>query len=234
MDLKSRQITAKMKGPGRHEFTLPLAIAAVVLLLAGACLPTVDPGGSRPAEFAPDAATALTATGADGAVDLAWAAPAAGEPVAEYKVYRGMASGVAIGGTPLATVAAPATTYQDTAVIKGTTYHYVLTASNFIGESPASGEAATAAATIFTGVEKQKIVPAGVLAGDGVGGYIAISGDTAVVGASLDDTNGSDAGAAYVYNRDPVTGVWSQDVKLLASDGVAGDGFGVTVAIDGD
>lgn len=66
-------------------------------------------------------------------------------------------------------------------------------------------------------------------ASDEFGFSVAISGDTAVVGASRDDT---DRGSAYVYIRNG--SVWSFQQKLTGSDGVAEDSFGFSVAISGD
>ncbi|MEZ5424443.1 MAG: FG-GAP repeat protein [Pyrinomonadaceae bacterium] len=65
-------------------------------------------------------------------------------------------------------------------------------------------------------------------------GYsVGISGDTAIVGAYLDDAFGnSDRGAAYVFTR--AGSLWSQEAYLSASDGVANDQFGSSVAISGD
>ncbi|MCE5340561.1 MAG: FG-GAP repeat protein [Planctomycetaceae bacterium] len=68
----------------------------------------------------------------------------------------------------------------------------------------------------------------GVL-GDSFGCAVAVSGDWAVVGAYADE---SSKGAAYVYRR--VSGAWTQQQKLTASDGAAGDCFGISVAINGD
>ena len=65
---------------------------------------------------------------------------------------------------------------------------------------------------------------------DHFGDAVAISGDTALIGAERDDDNGFQAGAAYVF--DVTTGL--QTAKLLASDGVAIDTFGDSVAISGD
>jgi hypothetical protein len=42
---------------------------------------------------------------------------------------------------------------------------------------------------------------------------------------------GPDAGSAYVFKRDGET--WKQQVQLKASDGAAGDAFGVSVAVSG-
>ena len=67
----------------------------------------------------------------------------------------------------------------------------------------------------------------------GVG--VAVSGDTAVVGAFFEDAGGSSAGAAYVFQRDSGgAGNWGEVEKLRASDAESDDGFGVSAAISGD
>ena len=48
------------------------------------------------------------------------------------------------------------------------------------------------------------------------GGSVAVSGDTALVGASRDDDAGSDSGLAYVFVRSGTS--WIQQAKLTASD----------------
>jgi len=70
---------------------------------------------------------------------------------------------------------------------------------------------------------------------DFFGDSVAVSGDTAVVGADLEDAGGDDAGAAYVFQRDQ-GGVdnWGEVRKLTASDAQAGDRFGIRVAASGD
>lgn len=68
---------------------------------------------------------------------------------------------------------------------------------------------------------------------DRLGTSVAISGDTAVVGAPLRDVSGNDnRGAAYVFVRSGTT--WTQQAKLVASDSAANDNFGQAVAITGD
>jgi len=75
-----------------------------------------------------------------------------------------------------------------------------------------------------------------LLSSDGIDAYffgysVGISGDTIVVGAF------GGLGSAYVFTRDvagSLTSSWTQRAKLLASDGVADDGFGRSVAISGD
>jgi hypothetical protein len=67
---------------------------------------------------------------------------------------------------------------------------------------------------------------------DYFGCSVAISGDTAVVGAKRDDDRGSDAGAAYIFSRNRgEADNWGQVRKLTASDA---ENFGDSVAISGD
>jgi hypothetical protein len=69
--------------------------------------------------------------------------------------------------------------------------------------------------------------------GDELGSGVAISGNTAVAGAWSHDVGANQTqGAAWVFVRNGTT--WTQQQKLTASDGAAMDGFGITVAIDGD
>jgi hypothetical protein len=75
-------------------------------------------------------------------------------------------------------------------------------------------------------------------AGDEFGFSVAISGDTAVIGARKEDGPldlFTDAGAAYVFQRDH-GGVdnWGEVAKLTASDAQVHDFFGGNVAIAGD
>ncbi len=77
-------------------------------------------------------------------------------------------------------------------------------------------------------------------AGDGFGSAVAISGDTVVIGAPGEDSNGtgqgnnaaSGSGAVYVFVRSG--GVWTQQAYLKPSNGQGGDAFGSAVSIDGD
>lgn len=62
---------------------------------------------------------------------------------------------------------------------------------------------------------------------------VAMSDNILVVGAVDDDDLGSNSGAAYVYELDS-NNDWRLDTKLLASDGSAGDGLGVSISVDED
>jgi hypothetical protein len=83
---------------------------------------------------------------------------------------------------------------------------------------------------VSTGAQLHKLVPSDGAAYDQFGWSVAISGNYAIVGAWLDDDNGTDSGSAYIYN---VT-AGAQLHKLIASDGAATDYFGVSVAISGN
>ena len=80
--------------------------------------------------------------------------------------------------------------------------------------------------------EMQKLLPSDGATGDNFGCYVSLSGDTALVGAWLDDDNGDMSGSAYVFTRSDT--IWTQQTKLLASDGAAGDLFGWSVSLDND
>ncbi|MEZ5009945.1 MAG: hypothetical protein R2753_17480 [Chitinophagales bacterium] len=67
---------------------------------------------------------------------------------------------------------------------------------------------------------------------DYFGVSFAVFENTAVVGARLDDENGANAGAAYVFNYDGTN--WVQAQKILPGDVIAGDLFGSDVAIYND
>jgi hypothetical protein len=68
--------------------------------------------------------------------------------------------------------------------------------------------------------------------GDVFGISVALDGDTALIGADLDDDKIEDSGSVYVYTRSK--GTWSQQAKLTAADAGNVDIFGVRVAISGD
>jgi hypothetical protein len=70
-------------------------------------------------------------------------------------------------------------------------------------------------------------------ADDGFGTSVAVSGDTAVVGAPYDDIGTSgNQGSVYVFVRNGTA--WSEQQKRTASDGLAEDRFGISVALEGE
>ena len=67
---------------------------------------------------------------------------------------------------------------------------------------------------------------------DRFGAAIAISGDTAIVGAYDDDEASENAGAAYVFVRNEED--WLLQAKLMALDAAPFEAFGLSVGISGD
>jgi hypothetical protein len=67
-------------------------------------------------------------------------------------------------------------------------------------------------------------------AGD-IFGRVSIEADTMLVTADLNDDRGSNAGKAYAFqNR---RGEWVEVAKITASDGMAGDELGISLALKG-
>jgi hypothetical protein len=83
--------------------------------------------------------------------------------------------------------------------------------------------------------QQQKIVASDRASNDGFGGSVSISGDYAIAGAYLNNSdvlgvfaiNGS--GSAYIFKQ--ANGIWTQQQKIVASDRAADDNFGISVAI---
>jgi len=77
--------------------------------------------------------------------------------------------------------------------------------------------------------EQQELVAADGAADDFFGSSVAVSGDTAFVGAPDQRVGAKAKGSAYVFAR--AAGVWSQEQELTASDGSVGDGLGTSIAV---
>ena len=100
-----------------------------------------------------------------------------------------------------------------------------------IGTSKESAYVFTRTGTTWT--QQQKLLAADGEEGDGFGDSVSLSGDTALIGASDDNDNGGDgSGSTYVFTRTGTT--WTQQAKLLASDGAEMDYFGNSVSLSGD
>jgi hypothetical protein len=83
--------------------------------------------------------------------------------------------------------------------------------------------------------QQAKLVASDGAAGDYFGWSVSISGDGAyaVIGARVDDVGANtDQGSAYIFVRSGTS--WTQQAKLVASDGAAGDQFGCSVSISAD
>ena len=82
-------------------------------------------------------------------------------------------------------------------------------------------------------VQETKLLASDGAAGELFGCSVSLSGDTALIGAyGNDNTNGVDAGAAYVFKR--LGNNWMQVMKLTSTDGKTNHRFGNSVSIDED
>jgi hypothetical protein len=91
----------------------------------------------------------------------------------------------------------------------------------------------TGAAYVFvrngtTWTQQAKLSVADSTPGDEFGASVALSRNTALIGA---DGRNNYRGAGYVFVRSGTT--WSQQAELAAADGIKGDYFGVSVALSG-
>ena len=94
-------------------------------------------------------------------------------------------------------------------------------------------EGATYPVTIDPWIQQQQLTASDGAQGDFFGISVSVSGDTAVVGAPRHAVGGkTEQGAAYVFVRNGT--VWTQQQELTASDAVAFDQFGRSVAVDGN
>jgi len=126
------------------------------------------------------------------------------------------------------------------ALLLATTLVVCLGAATLVAAAPAGAATANAGPPdpapdllALLAVQQAQLTASDGAADAWFGNAVAISGDTAVVGAPYHDVGGNtDQGAAYVFVRSGTT--WSQQAWLTASDGAASDLFGCSVALVGD
>lgn len=81
-------------------------------------------------------------------------------------------------------------------------------------------------------VYEQQLTASDAAYRDYFGCSVSVSGDYIIIGAYGDDCPGSQSGSAYVFYYNGSS--WSQQTKLIPSNGYAGDMFGISVSISGD
>jgi len=81
-------------------------------------------------------------------------------------------------------------------------------------------------------VQQAKFIASDGAKYDYFGKSVSINGNYCVVGAFGDDDKLSSSGSAYVFKYDGES--WSEQAKLLATDGTYNDRFGISVSINGD
>ena len=96
-----------------------------------------------------------------------------------------------------------------------------------------SGAVYVFASSGSTWIEEQRLNASDGSEGDKFGKTLSVFNDILVVGAPYYDGNGTDSGAAYVFVRDTAA-EWSEEIKLVASDGASSDNFGWSVGVGDD
>ncbi|MHC5005740.1 MAG: GC-type dockerin domain-anchored protein [Planctomycetota bacterium] len=96
---------------------------------------------------------------------------------------------------------------------------------------PGSGAAYVFRDNGTTWVGEQMIFPADGGTNQKFSMALDVFGDVIVASAPGDDDNGAGSGSAYVFRFGGHA--WSQEAKLLASDGLGGDQFGTAVSVSG-
>ena len=195
------------------------AFFAVALLIA-------SPAPAR-AQNAPGAPTGLSATPGDGQVALSWDNPD-NNTINEYELLRLTLRKLASSDSAADDWLGYSVAVDGDTVVVGAWPDNAKTGSAFVFTRDSSG--------VWS--QQAKLTASDGAADDGFGFSVALGGDTAVIGAPGDnidtDKNGTDedeVGSAYVFIRNS-SDEWSQAAKLAASDGAAGHGFGVSVAVD--
>jgi hypothetical protein len=88
----------------------------------------------------------------------------------------------------------------------------------------------TCSGTPCTWTQQQELTAADGGPGDVFGYSVAVSGNTAIIGAI---GKNSPRGAAYVFRCSGIPCTWRQQQELTAADGASGDVFGTRVAVSG-
>ncbi|MEI7659074.1 MAG: FG-GAP repeat protein, partial [Phycisphaerae bacterium] len=147
-------------------------------------------------------------------------------------VYRWTGAGWTLEATLNATGGAANDEFGISVAISGDTV-IVGAWNDDIGANVNQGSAYVFTRTGSSWTQQAQLTATGGAGGDNFGISVAISGDTAIVGAYADDVGANtDQGSAYVFMRTGLT--WTQQAQLNATGGGANDLFGVSVAISGD
>ena len=158
----------------------------------------------------PSAPSTLVARGEDGLVELVWSS---GLGATGYDVKRSLSPGGPY--TELAT-GVQAVVYSDTAVVNGTTYYYVVSATNSLGESGDSNEASATPSAPSDLVVSALSVP-----------FTASAGDSIDVTSTIRNNGSNDAPASVTrFYLSTNTLISADDVELPGAQSVPALGPG--------
>ncbi|KAB0671738.1 hypothetical protein F6V30_03935 [Oryzomonas sagensis] len=164
-----------------------------------------------PAPTAPAAPTGVSATGGAKQATISWSAVSG---ATSYNIYYATASGVTTAsGTKIAGATSP---YVQTALSAGTTYYYIVTAVNSVGESTASAQAS---ATTNAAPPAVPTAPTGVAATGGTN-QMTVSW-SAVSGATSYNIYWSTATGVTIASGTKIAGVTSPYVQTGLAAGTA-------------
>ncbi len=147
-------------------------------------------------------------------------------------IYRWTGSGWTLEATLTATGGAANDNFGSSVALSGDT---ALVGANTddLGANFAQGSAYVFTRSGSTWTQQAQLTATDGAGGDQFGSSVALSGDTALVGARFDDVGANfDQGSAYIFTRSGTT--WTQQAQLTATDGAASDNLGVSVALSGD
>ncbi len=79
---------------------------------------------------------------------------------------------------------------------------------------------------------EQKVIPTNGAANDELARSVCVRGNIAIAGSPMDNETNNNQGSAYISRFDGNN--WAEEQKIVASDGMADDDFGRSVAIEND
>jgi fibronectin type 3 domain-containing protein len=189
-----------------------IALRAVLLALGMTVFAGCGGGGdatpadpNQPAPSAPAAPTGLSATAGNATVSLAWTTSSS---ATGYKIKRATTDGGPY--TQLAT--STTASYSDTSSTNGTTYYYVVSATNVVGESGNSAQA-SATPTIPTVPVTIPAIPTGLSATPG-DAQVALSWAASSGATSYNVKRGPNSGGPYTQIAAPTATAFTDNISV--------------------
>jgi len=210
----------------KHMFFL------AVVILAGVFIITACDGNGNSGVGEPDAPSIDNIYIENRKLGISWVKV---DNADSYNLYWNTTGGVDTSDNSITGIQASGSrvTYYHSGLSMFRAYSYMVTAVNTLGESAPSNEVSAIPSDVPE--ELLKRIASDAEDGDTFCNSVAISGDTIVVGAVMEDGVGTDRGAAYVFDRNSGgPDAWGQVAILTASDAEDLDYFGRSVAISGD